>query len=50
MWSEVSAALLERLRHDPAAAAAATRLEAEVVTGLLPPTVAAARVLEAFGT
>jgi hypothetical protein len=41
---------LERLRLDPTAAAAAARLEADVVAGLVPPTVAAVRVLEAFGT
>ena len=48
MWNEVSAALLERLRRDTDAAAAAARLEAAVVKGELPPTVAAERVLEAF--
>ncbi|MSO79800.1 MAG: methylmalonyl Co-A mutase-associated GTPase MeaB [Acidimicrobiia bacterium] len=50
MWSELSAGLLERLHLDPAAAAAAARLEADVVAGLVPPTVAAEQVLEAFGT
>ncbi len=50
MWSELSAGLLDRLRLDPAAAAEAARLEADVVAGLVPPTVAAERVLEAFGT
>jgi LAO/AO transport system kinase len=50
MWSELSAGLLERLRLDPTAAAAAARLEADVVAGLVPPTVAAVRVLEAFCT
>jgi LAO/AO transport system kinase len=49
MWSELSAGLLERLRLDPAASEAAARLESEVVAGHIPPTVAAERVLEAFG-
>jgi LAO/AO transport system kinase len=49
MWGEVSAALLDRLRHDPGAADTASRLEADVVAGRVPPTVAAERVLEAFG-
>jgi LAO/AO transport system kinase len=48
MWGEVSAALLDRLRQDPAAAQAATRLEAAVAKGEIPPTVAAEKVLEAF--
>lgn len=50
MWSELSAGLLERLRLDPAAAEAAARLEADVVAGRIPPTVAAQQVLETFGT
>jgi len=49
MWTELSEALLERLRRDPAAARAATRLEADVVAGTVPPPVAAAEVLRAFG-
>jgi LAO/AO transport system kinase len=49
MWAELSEALLERLRRDPAAAAAAARLEPEVVAGTVPPPVAAAEVLRAFG-
>ena len=49
MWAELSAALLERLRADPAAAEAASRLESDVAAGRVPPTVAAARVLQALG-
>jgi len=48
LWAEVGAGLLDRLRAHPAAASEATRLEAEVVAGTIPPTVAAARVLDAF--
>ena len=48
MWAEVSAALLDRLRADGDAAAAAQRLEAEVVAGRVPPTVAAEQLLDAF--
>jgi LAO/AO transport system kinase len=48
MWAELSSGLLERLRQDPAAADAAARLEADVVAGKLPPTVAAERVLDTF--
>jgi LAO/AO transport system kinase len=48
MWAELSSGLLERLRQDPAAATAAARLEADVVAGKLPPTVAAERVLDTF--
>jgi LAO/AO transport system kinase len=48
MWAELSSGLLERLREDPAAAEAAARLEADVVAGTLPPTVAAERVLDTF--
>jgi LAO/AO transport system kinase len=49
MWAELSEALLDRLRRDPAAAEAAARLETEVVAGTVPPAVAAAQVLRAFG-
>jgi LAO/AO transport system kinase len=49
MWAELSEALLERLRRDPAAAAAAARLEPQVIAGTVPPPVAAAQVLRAFG-
>jgi len=45
MWAEIGAALLDRLRSDPTAAAEAARLEAEVEAGRLPAPVAAARVL-----
>ncbi|HEU5300874.1 MAG TPA: methylmalonyl Co-A mutase-associated GTPase MeaB [Acidimicrobiia bacterium] len=48
LWAEIGAGLLDRLRAHPDAAAEATRLEAEVVAGRVPPTVAAARVLDAF--
>jgi LAO/AO transport system kinase len=49
MWAELGTALLERLRADPAAAAEAARLEAEVEAGRVPAPLAAARVLDAFG-
>jgi LAO/AO transport system kinase len=49
MWAELGTALLERLRADPAAAAEAERLEAEVEAGRVPAPLAAARVLDAFG-
>jgi len=49
MWAEIGAALLERLRADPAAAAVAARLEPDVTAGRVPAPVAAARVLDAFG-
>jgi LAO/AO transport system kinase len=49
MWAEIGSALVERLRGDPAAAAEAARLEAEVEAGQVPAPVAAARVLDAFG-
>ncbi len=48
LWAEVGASLLGRLHADPAAAAAATALEPEVVAGRVPPPVAAARILDAF--
>jgi GTPase len=48
MWSELSASMLDRLRHDPAASATAERLEAEVAAGKLPAPVAAEQVLRAF--
>jgi len=48
MWGELSAGLLERLQGDPAAAAAAARLEADVEAGRIPPTVAAAQILDTF--
>ena len=50
MWAEIGSALLERLRDDPAAAAEAARLEAQVEAGQVPAPIAAARVLDAFGT
>jgi LAO/AO transport system kinase len=49
MWAEIGAALLDRLRANPGAAAEARRLEAAVAAGELPAPVAAARVLDAFG-
>jgi LAO/AO transport system kinase len=48
MWDEIGAALLDRLRGDPAAATMAAELEAEVEAGRVPAPVAAARVLDAF--
>jgi LAO/AO transport system kinase len=49
MWAEIGTALLDRLRADPAVAAEAAALEAEVEAGQLPAPVAAARVIDAFG-
>lgn len=48
LWDEIGASLLDRLRADPAAASRAIELEPEVVAGRLPPTVAAARILDAL--
>lgn len=45
MWSDVQEALADRLRHHPAVT---TELEAQVRTGVLSPTTAARRLLEAF--
>jgi LAO/AO transport system kinase len=49
LWAEVSEALIERVRAEPAVAALTSRLEAEVVAGTLPAPVAAARILAEFG-
>lgn len=46
MWSEISAALVEHVREQPASAELTAKLEAEVAAGRLPASVAADRVLE----
>ncbi len=48
MWTEIGAAVLDRVRTAPHLAELSARLEADAVAGRLPPTVAADRVLEAF--
>lgn len=48
MWSEIGAALLDRIRTAPDVADLTARLEADAVAGRIPPTVAADRVLDAF--
>jgi LAO/AO transport system kinase len=48
MWTELSASLLDRLRHDAPAATLAARLETEVMEGRIPAPIAARQVLEAF--
>jgi LAO/AO transport system kinase len=48
MWGEISAALLDRVRHAPRLTELAATLEADAVAGRIPPPVAADRVLEAF--
>jgi LAO/AO transport system kinase len=50
MWGELSEALLDRVRRDPAAAALMRELEPEVAAGLVPPPTAAQRILDAFGS
>ena len=47
MWSEVTDTLLDALTADPATAALARRLEAEVAAGTITPTAAARAVVEA---
>ena len=48
MWALIEDELLGTLRRDPAVAALLPELEAAVLDGGLPPTVAAERVIEAF--
>ncbi len=48
LWSEVTESLLERVRSDSRIAAAIPELERDVVAGVLPPRVAAARLLENY--
>jgi LAO/AO transport system kinase len=48
MWTEIGAALLDRVRTSPHLAELSARLEADAVAGRLPPTVAADRILEVF--
>ena len=48
LWSEVTATLLHRLRHDPGVQARLAEVEAAVAAGTLSPGVAAARLLEAL--
>jgi LAO/AO transport system kinase len=50
MWAMVRGAVLERLRTDPAVTALAPACEKEVLAGALTPSLAAARLLEAFGS
>jgi LAO/AO transport system kinase len=48
MWTEVGAALLDRVRTAPHLTDLAAGLERDAVAGRIPPTVAADRILEAF--
>ncbi len=48
MWSEVTDTLLDRLRLDPAVRSQVAPLEHAVAAGLMSPTAAAQRLLEAF--
>jgi LAO/AO transport system kinase len=50
IWSTVEDRLIDALRAHPDVQALAPRLEADVVAGKLPPTLAAERLLAAFGT
>jgi LAO/AO transport system kinase len=50
MWATVRGAVLERLRTDPAVTALAPHVEKEVLDGTLTPSLAASRLLEAFGS
>jgi LAO/AO transport system kinase len=50
MWATVRGAVLERLRTDPAVTALAPSVEKEVLDGTLTPSLAAARLLSAFGS
>jgi LAO/AO transport system kinase len=49
LWSEVTATLLHRVRHDPGVQARLAEVEAAVAAGTLSPGVAAARLLDGFG-
>ena len=49
MWDELSEALLDRVRQDPAAGKLMRTLEPEVAAGLVPPPIAALRILDLFG-
>ena len=49
MWSMVEDRLLGAVRSHPAVAAALPGLEADVVEGRVTPTLAASRILDAFG-
>ncbi len=48
LWSEINESLIERLRANAAAAAVIAEVEAAVMAGTLPASVAAARVLDSF--
>jgi GTPase len=48
LWSEVTATLLHRVRHDPGVQARLDEVEAAVAAGTLSPGVAAARLLDGF--
>lgn len=49
LWSEVTATLLHRVRHDPGVQARLAEVEAAVAAGTVSPGVAAARLLDGFG-
>lgn len=48
LWSEISESLIDRLRADPQVAAVIGEVEAAVMAGTLPASVAATRVLDQF--
>ncbi len=48
MWAEVRDALVDRFRDDPRVRSLLPGLEAEVASGRMAPTAAAARLLSAF--
>ncbi len=48
LWSEINESLIERLQANAAAAAVIAEVEAAVMAGTLPASVAAARVLDSF--
>ncbi|MCU0309404.1 MAG: methylmalonyl Co-A mutase-associated GTPase MeaB [Acidimicrobiales bacterium] len=49
LWSEIGDTLMDRFREDPAVTEALPAVEEAVASGALTPTVAARRLLEAFG-
>ncbi len=49
LWSEIGDTLMDRFRSDRAVSAALPAIEADVASGRLTPTVAARRLLDAFG-
>jgi LAO/AO transport system kinase len=48
LWSDVKERLVDRLRADPAVAALAPQLEAQIRAGALSPSLAAKRIVDAF--